>query len=88
MAKKVKKNIWHVYILETKNGKLYTGITSDIVRRMKEHQSGNGCRFTCTFGFEKLLYSEERPNRSEALKREAHIKSWSKPRKLKLIASD
>lgn len=77
--------IWHVYILKTLSGQLYTGITSDLVRRMKQHKNGNGGRFTRTFGFKKLLYSEESTTRSEALKREAEVKRWPKKKKVQLI---
>lgn len=77
--------MWHVYILKTQSGQLYTGITSDLKRRMKQHRSGNGGKFTRTFGFKKLLYSEERRSRSEALKREAAVKKWSRTKKLRLI---
>lgn len=77
--------MWQVYILQTQDGRLYTGITSDIVRRMKEHQKGRGCRFTKSFGFKKLLYQETCLDRKEALRREVQIKRWPKSKKLDLI---
>ncbi len=77
--------MWHVYILKTKKGQFYTGITCDLIRRIKQHKSGNGGRFTRTFGFRKLLYSEKCLDRSEALKREAEIKGWTRERKLRLV---
>ncbi|MBF0522522.1 MAG: GIY-YIG nuclease family protein [Candidatus Omnitrophica bacterium] len=76
---------WRVYILETQNGQLYTGITNNLKRRMKEHESGRGARFTRVFGFKELLYTEKHPTRSDALKRESQIKSWSRPQKDKLV---
>src|SRR6185436_10031269 len=79
--------MWYIYILETSNGQLYTGITADIARRMKEHQKGKGCRVTKVFGFKKLLYTEECMTRSEALKRESRIKTWDKKKKLALISA-
>ncbi|OGX06299.1 MAG: hypothetical protein A2Z88_00515 [Omnitrophica WOR_2 bacterium GWA2_47_8] len=78
--------MWHVYILKTKNGKLYTGITKDLTRRMRQHNSGNGGRFTRAFGFKKLLYSEIQPTRSHALKRESQIKTWPRNKKLTLVS--
>lgn len=80
-----KKPSWCVYILECKNGVLYTGITGDLERRFKQHQSGNGGRFTRTFGASRILYFEKSRGRSQALKREFEIKSWTRPKKLDLI---
>ncbi|MBU1727316.1 MAG: GIY-YIG nuclease family protein [Candidatus Omnitrophica bacterium] len=78
--------LWHVYIIECSDGKLYTGITSDLKRRIKEHNSGNGCRFTRCRTPVTLVYKEDLPTRSEALKREARIKHLARTKKCKLIA--
>ena len=80
--------MWYLYILRTKDGRLYTGITKDLVRRMKQHQTGKGARFTKIFGFEELLFSQRLLSQSEALKREADVKTWPKTKKLKLIAGN
>jgi len=77
--------MWYVYILEANNGFFYTGITNDVERRMKAHKSGRGARFTKIFGFKQLLYQEPSGTRVDALKREAHIKTWPKAKKLALI---
>ena len=77
--------MWHVYILEAKDNRLYTGITNDLDHRMEMHKIGKGARFTRSFGFKKLRYFEDFSNRSEALKREAEIKSWPKKEKITLI---
>ena len=58
---------WHVYILKCKDGKLYTGITNNLSRRIKAHNSGNGCRYTKYRAPVKLLYSEEVPDKPAAL---------------------
>ena len=50
--------MWHVYILEIKDKRLYAGITNDVDRRMTMHKEGKGVRFTCIFGFKKFLYTE------------------------------
>jgi len=77
--------MWHVYILQSRDGRLYTGITTDIPRRIAKHQSGKGAKFTRAFGCVELLYKEDHENRSAALKREAEIKSWPRSQKLQLI---
>ena len=76
---------WRIYIIECKDGKLYTGITKDLKRRMIEHNSGNGCRFTKYRSPVILLHSEKAKTRSDALKREAQIKRLPKLKKLELI---
>lgn len=77
--------MWYVYIIEAKNGELYTGITTDVKRRVKQHQVGRGSRFMKIFGLKKLLYQEKASTRSQALKREAQIKSWPRKKKLALV---
>ena len=76
---------WQVYILKCKDGVLYTGITNDLERRLKEHNSGNGCRSTRYRFPVRLAYCEACPDRSSALKREARIKSLERREKLILI---
>lgn len=76
---------WSVYIIQCKDSKLYTGITNNLKRRIKDHNSGNGCRFTKYRNPVKLLYSEDCPSKPEALKREAQIKRLSRIQKLSLI---
>ncbi len=80
--------MWCVYILECRNKDLYTGITNNLERRVKEHLSGKGGRFTHTFKGEKLLFSERMCNKEEALRRETQIKGWTKKKKLALIKGD
>ncbi len=77
--------MWHVYIIECSDNKLYTGITTDIDRRLSEHNSGKGGRFTRHRTPVKLVYRQSAANRSEALKREAGIKRLSRNGKLDLI---
>jgi putative endonuclease len=79
--------MWFVYIIQSsKNNKLYTGITTDLVRRLQEHNSGKkGAKYTKTGRPWLLVYSEEYPNRSSASIREAEIKKMSRENKLKLI---
>jgi putative endonuclease len=76
---------WSVYILECGGGRLYTGMTNDIERRLRAHRTGKGARFTRSFGVRKLLYTEKAGGRADALRREALIKSWTRKKKLALI---
>ncbi len=80
--------MWYVYILKCKDGTLYTGSTTDISRRLKEHNRGKGGRYTSIRQPIELLRKETYPDRSTAQKREAQIKRWSKSKKLALIEQD
>lgn len=78
--------IWTVYIIETKDSKLYTGITTDLSRRLKEHKEGRaGARFFHFSNPEAIVYQETHPNRSQATKREIEIKKMTRQEKLALI---
>ena len=79
--------MWYVYIIQCKDDKLYTGITNDLDRRLKEHNSGYGCRFTKFRKPVKLVYSQTLPNKQEALIREIEIKKLKRNEKLKLVRS-
>ena len=78
--------MWKVYIIKGKDGKLYTGITNNLDRRLKEHNSGHGGRFTRFRGPFELCHAEEAATRSDALKREAEIKKLSRSDKLDLVS--
>jgi len=79
---------WHVYIIRCKGNLLYTGITKDLERRVKEHNSGKGCKFTRYRTPVELMYSESAQNRPQALIREAQIKQLRRPDKLRLFKGD
>ena len=78
-------NHWFVYIVKCKNKALYTGITDNIERRIKEHNSKKGGYYTRAFGPVKLVWKEKKPNRSSAMKREIQIKRWPRVKKEALI---
>jgi putative endonuclease len=78
--------MYYVYILECKDGSLYTGITTDVERRFKEHQEGVGSHYTKARKAKKIVYTEEVANRSLASKREVAIKKMSREQKKQLIA--
>ncbi len=74
-----------VYILQCADGTLYTGWTTDLERRLRVHNSGQGARDTRGRRPLRLVYREEQPTRSAAQKREAAIRRQSRADKLKLI---
>jgi putative endonuclease len=78
--------MYFVYLLECKDGSIYTGITTDVERRISRHRAGRGARYTRIKGVKKLLYSEPHPSHGSALRREAEIKRWPRKKKLALIA--
>ena len=76
---------WVVYVLRCRTGHLYTGCTNDLERRVREHNSGTGSRFTRSRRPVAVVYKEELPNRSEALRRERAIKGMRRREKLLLV---
>jgi len=78
--------MYFVYILLCKDGTFYTGITSNLERRVKEHNSSKlGAKYTKGRRPVKLLYSKGFANRSEASKEEAMIKKMPKEKKLEFF---
>ncbi len=76
-----------VYLLLCGDGSLYTGITTDLTRRLIEHKAGKGGHYTRTKKALKIVYSEKHPDRSSASKREAEIKKWPRAQKSILVSS-
>lgn len=76
---------WVVYVLRCRTGQLYTGCTTDLERRVREHNSGTGSRFTRSRLPVTVVYKEELANRSEALRREHAIKAMRRSAKLRLV---
>ena len=77
---------WFVYILNTQQNRLYTGITTDIDRRFEEHSGGKkGAKFTRANKPVAVVYREQCADRSTATKRECEIKKLSRTQKLELI---
>lgn len=74
-----------VYILECADGTLYTGWTTDLERRLRAHNSGQGAKYTRGRRPLRLVYREEQSDRSAAQRREAAIRRLSRVDKLKLI---
>ncbi len=80
-----KKSPWFVYLLKCRDGSLYTGITTDLKRRMKQHSQGKASKYTRAKLPIKCVYNEPQPDESSAKKRECEIKSWPRDKKRKLI---
>ncbi len=78
---------WHVYLLECRNGRLYTGISTDPARRFQQHLSGKGAMFTRLNRPERLLGSCLCNDRGSALRLEYEIKQMSAEAKRRLAAS-
>lgn len=82
--KKAKTETWTVYILQCADGTLYTGITNNLPRRLQQHESGTGAKYTCGRGPFTVVHAEKFPGRSAALKREILVKSLDKRQKMQL----
>ena len=81
-------NKWYVYIVECSDGSLYTGITTDVNRRLLEHNySFKSAKYTRSRRPVRLVWTKEVKNRSEASKEEYRIKQLTRKKKLKLIQS-
>jgi len=78
---------WVVYIMECRNRSFYTGITTDVFRRMRQHRQGKGSRYARSFGVRSVVYTEACRSRGQALRREAAIKRLSRPQKNALVAA-
>ena len=79
------ENSWKLYILRCADGSLYTGITTDVEKRIATHNSGKGAKYTRSRKPVELVYSEECGDHSAALKREHEIKALTREEKLKII---
>jgi putative endonuclease len=78
--------MYYVYILRCSDKTLYTGITTNLARRVGEHNSsGLGARYTRTRRPVKLVFSKKFKNRSTAAKEESRIKKLSRAEKLALV---
>lgn len=76
---------WFVYLLRCADASLYTGITTDVIRRCRQHNAGTASRYTRGRRPTKLVYQETTASRSLALKREIAIKALSRREKETLI---
>jgi putative endonuclease len=78
-----------VYILASRrNGTLYVGVTSDLIRRVWQHRNGAVPGFTRRYGVHSLVWYELAESMETAIAREKELKNWRRRRKLVLIESE
>ena len=77
--------MWYVYIIRCGDGTLYTGSTTNIDRRLEEHNTKKGGHYTRVRMPVRLMHREAHQDRVNAQKREAQIKRWSRSKKVALI---
>lgn len=82
------ETIWYLYILRCRDGSLYTGITTDVEKRLEAHRCGKGAKYTRGRGPLELVYRERCGDHSQALKRELEIKALPREAKLALIETE
>lgn len=81
-------SLWYVYIVRASDETLYTGITTDLKRRLAEHQSGKaGAKYFRGRTALEIVFTESSATRSTASKREAEIKKLTRAQKVSLIKS-
>lgn len=80
--------MYYTYIVKCGDNTLYCGYTSDVQRRVREHNEGVGAKYTKARLPVELLYYEEFENKSQAMKRECAIKKLKRAEKLELIANN
>lgn len=79
------KTYW-VYMMQSANGRaLYTGVTNDLDRRVREHKEGSGSAFTARYKCHRLVYYEEFGLIDQAIVREKEIKNMTRASKEELI---
>ncbi len=78
---------FYCYIAKCRDGTFYTGWTTDPIRREKQHNAGTGASYTRMRRPVKMVYIEEQPDRTSAMKREYEIKRLSREKKGKLVYS-
>lgn len=76
---------WYLYIVECKDGTFYTGITTDIKKRIDAHNSGRGAKYTRGRGPVKLMHLRRYVDRSAASKAEYKIKKLKRGKKIRMI---
>ena len=76
---------WYLYIVKCKDNSLYTGITSNLEKRIAIHNKGQGARWIKQHGQAEIVYTEKYDSYLEVRRRETQIKKWSRLKKENLI---
>jgi putative endonuclease len=79
--------MYNLYLLRCSDNSLYCGITTSLVRRLRQHNTTKGSKYVRTRKPFSLVYTEEHPDIKSAMRRELQIKKWAKAKKEKLIYS-
>ncbi|MDX1512218.1 MAG: GIY-YIG nuclease family protein [Gammaproteobacteria bacterium] len=81
---------WHLYVVKTRAGDLYTGVTTDVTRRFREHAAGGGrgARFLRSRGPLQLVFQVRLGSRSLALRAEYRLRKLNKLKKQEIIDQD
>jgi len=82
-----RERTYFVYIMTNRSKTLYTGITDNLVRRVREHKLGIGSGFTAKYKLDRLVYFERLEDVHNAIEREKEIKGWLRIKKIALIVS-
>lgn len=77
--------MWYVYFLRCIDNSIYIGITTDLKQRVKRHNKGKGCKYTCYRHPVRLVYHEMCADKSSAAKRESCLKGLTKAEKEALV---
>lgn len=77
--------MWYVYILRCEDDTLYTGVTTDVLRRFEAHRRGEGAKYTRAHKAAEVVYTAPFTTKSAACKREAEIKSWPRSKKFAMV---
>ncbi len=80
-------NTYHVYILSSRGGVLYIGVTRDLSRRLRQHKEHAIPGFTARYNVDRLIYFETTVSILEAIRREKQLKGWRREKKERLIAT-
>jgi len=86
MEKNNKLSVWSLYIVRCRDGTLYTGISTDVKRRFKQHQNSHGAKYLKSRSPLELVFKYRVGRQSQALKIEDKIKRLTKARKLRVIS--
>ena len=78
---------YFVYIMTNRSKTLYTGVTNNLIRRVREHKMGTGSCFAAKYKADRLVYFERFEDIRNAIEREKRIKGWLRVRKIALIVS-
>ncbi|PIZ46303.1 hypothetical protein COY32_03545 [candidate division WWE3 bacterium CG_4_10_14_0_2_um_filter_41_14] len=77
--------MYFLYILQNPKGIYYIGVSNDVSRRLREHNSGRGAKITAQRGGFSIVYTEEYQNINVAYAREKQLKGWSRAKKKALV---